>query len=764
MIEKDSVRSHHLLYTLGLFFLSISLWAQQIVRGQIRDADSQRPIPFAAVSVLNTSPPIGGIADADGLFVLSGVPLGKRSLTFSMMGYEQKILMNIPVLSGKEVVLKVELQESTNELDEVTITAGAGARTVNSMASVSARSLNMEESNRYAASYGDPARQVLNFAGVSSGGGGLSNAIVVRGNSPNSTLWRLEGVEIPDPNHFSTYPGNNGAVSMLSSNALASSDFFTSAYPAEYGNATGGVFDLRTRTGNAYKRETTLDLGFLGLGLMTEGPLLKKGGASYLINYRYSTLAVLESMGLGLAGGTTSYQDLNFKVHIPTKKMGTFSLFGLYGYNWFRNEYKTYINSSNLVAGIKHGLIIGERSYVQSTLAFTRQRTDIDRAWDEILKLHRERSRDRSDALRLSSVMNTKFSRSFTLKSGFIASLLGENVVNADSSIDMENAGQVLQLYTQGKYRMTRRLTSVFGLHYHLYGFTNARMVEPRLAFTYDLNEKHQISLGAGLHSRAMRLSIYALTDDRTGRPYSNLKLTRSGQIVLGHQWNLSSSIALKTEVYYQHLSDLLVDTGSAFSVGNTLSVLETLEEEDISLSNDGSGRNYGLEFTLNQNLTKGFYWLTTLSLFQSEYKVVNSEWYNSRFNQNYVFNFLMGKEFTVDREKNNVLGINLRFNRVGGQRYSTINIPASLAAQREIYIPPFTKQVPDYWRIDFGVTFQWNKERTSSRISLDIQNLTNRINELTRRVYYDSWTGGLGTDRTFGNGLIPALRYTFSF
>ena len=289
-------------------------------------------------------------------------------------------------------------------------------------------------------------------------------------------------------------------------------------------------------------------------------------------------------------------------------------------------------------------------------------------------------------------------------------------------------------------------------------------MVEPRLAFTYDLNEKHQISLGAGLHSRAMRLSIYALTDDRTGRPYSNLKLTRSGQIVLGHQWNLSSSIALKTEVYYQHLSDLLVDTGSAFSVGNTLSVLETLEEEDISLSNDGSGRNYGLEFTLNQNLTKGFYWLTTLSLFQSEYKVVNSEWYNSRFNQNYVFNFLMGKEFTVDREKNNVLGINLRFNRVGGQRYSTINIPATLAAQREIYIPPFTKQVPDYWRIDFGVTFQWNKERTSSRISLDIQNLTNRINELTRRVYYDSWTGGLGTDRTFGNGLIPALRYTFSF
>lgn len=202
MTEKDRVRSHHLLYTLGLFFLSISLWAQQIVRGQIRDADSQRPIPFAAVSVLNTSPPIGGIADADGLFVLSGVPLGKRSLTFSMMGYEQKILMNIPVLSGKEVVLKVELQESTNERHEVTITAGAGARTVNSMASVSARSLNMEESNRYAASYGDPARQVLNFAGVSSGGGGLSNAIVVRGNSPNSTLWRLEGVEIPDPNHF----------------------------------------------------------------------------------------------------------------------------------------------------------------------------------------------------------------------------------------------------------------------------------------------------------------------------------------------------------------------------------------------------------------------------------------------------------------------------------------------------------------------------------------------------------------------------------
>jgi hypothetical protein len=764
MTEKKRGHSRHLLYTIGLSFFSISLWAQQIVRGEIRDADSQRPIPFAAVSVLNTSPPIGGMADADGYFVLSGVPLGKRSFVFSLMGYEQKILMNIPVRSGKEVVLRVELQESANELNEVTITAGEGARTVNSMASVSARSLNMEESNRYAASFGDPARQVLNFAGVNSGGGGLSNAIVVRGNSPNSTLWRLEGVEIPDPNHFSTYPGSDGAVSMLSSNALASSDFFTSAYPAEYGNATGGVFDLRTRTGNAYKRETTLDLGFLGLGLLTEGPLFKKGGASYLLNYRYSTLAVLESIGLDLAGGTTSYQDLNFKVHIPTEKLGTFSLFGLYGNNWFRNEDRTYISSSNHVAGIKQSLIVGERSYVQNTLAFTRLQTDVYRAWDDILKVHREQSKDRSDALRLSSVLNTKFSKSFTLKSGFIASLLNENVLNADSSINMERSGQVFQLYIQGKYRMTRRLTSVFGLHYHLYGFTNARMVEPRLAFTYDLNEKHQISLGAGLHSRAMRLSIYTLTDDRTGRPYSNLKMTQSGQIVLGHQWDLSSSIALKTEVYYQRLSDLLVDTGSAFSVGNTLSVLETLEGEDISLSNDGSGRNYGLEFTLNQNLNKGFYWLSTLSLFQSEYKVADSEWYSSRFNQNYVFNFLMGKEFNVDRQKNNVLGINLRFNLMGGQRYSTINIPASLAEWREIYIPPFTEQVPDYWRIDFGVTFQWNKERTSSRISLDIQNLTNRKNELTRRVYYDSWTGGLGTERTFGNGLIPSFRYTFSF
>lgn len=752
-----------------LFSLLCSFWvsAQQTVRGQIIDIDSKQPIPFAGISVLNSNPTIGGTSDIDGNFVLENVPIGKQSFTISSMGYENKTLSNIKVTAGKQVVLRIELQQASNELEEVVVTAKTRERTVNSMASVSAKSLNMEEANRYAASLGDPARQVLNFAGVSGAGGDLSNEIVVRGNSPNTTLWRMEGIEIPNPNHFATFPGSDGAVSMLSSNVLATSDFFTSAYPAEYGNATGGVFDLRSRTGNAYNRETTLDFGFLGLGLMTEGPLGKEGGMSYLVNYRYSTLAVMDAIGLDLAGGTTNYQDLNFNVNLPTKKLGNFTLFGLYGNNWFKEDegnYNSHYTASTYIGGLKHSIALNERSFLRTTVAYTQQRTQVIETWDDFGISGGQESDDIAEAVRLTSYINTKFNRNFTLKSGFIVSRLMESVNNAENTIILNSAANVIQLYSQGKYRLSKRLTSIFGLHYFSYPFTGNNSIEPRLAFNCDLNEKHRLNLGTGLHSRAMRISTYALKDAEGNEPNRDLNLAKSWQIVLGHDWQINKSMHLKTEVYYQHLFDLVVDTATKFAVINSRTVFESLEDPNLALNNQGTGRNFGIEFTFDQSLHKGFYYLSTLSLFQSEYKVADSEWYNTRFNQSYVFNFLMGKEFNVGKSKTNVFGVNLRFNITGGQRYSTINIPKSIAAQRVLYDPPFTEQAEDYWRIDFGINYQWNMKKTSSRISLDIQNVTNRENVLTTEVYYDEFSGQIITENDLGNGMIPVLRYTFSF
>jgi len=766
-LAPTPTRLYSRIFLTFLLLISISSFAQQTVRGRIIDLDSKQPLAFAGIRLIQGSSTIGTTSDIDGNFVLQNVPIGQQSFSISSIGYESKTISNVKVTAGREIILQVELLQVSNELEEVIVTAETRERTVNSMASVSAKSLNMEEANRYAGSFGDPARQVLNFAGVSSTGGDLSNEIVVRGNSPNTTLWRLEGIEIPNPNHFATYPGTGGAVSMLSSNVLATSDFFTSAYPAEYGNATGGVFDLRSRTGNAYKRETTLDLGALGLGIMTEGPIGNKSNSSYLVNYRYSTLAILEAMGLEFSGGTTSYQDLNFNINLSTKKHGTFTLFGLYGSNSFKDDtggFDTYIGSSTTIAGIKHTLALNNKSFLQSSIGYTQQRTLLDDSYGDVNQVFIKQSDDKAEALRFTSFVNTKFTKKFTLKTGFIVSEIMEDVENVDKTVLLKSQSNVVQLYSQGKYRISNRLSSIFGLHYYSYSFTNKTSIEPRLAFNYDLNEKHRINIGTGLHSRAMRLSTYALTNSTENQPNRNLNLSKSLQVVMGHDWEITESIHLKTEVYYQYLYDLVVDTATKTAVINNQTVFESLEDPNLNFTNQGIGRNYGIEFTFDQSLQKGLYYFSTLSLFQSNYKVTDSDWFNTRFNQNYVFNLLIGKEFVLGSKKTNTLSLNIRFNTSGGQRYSTINIPRSINQQRVIYDPLFTEQSQAYWRIDFGINYQWNKKKTSSRISLDIQNISNRENVISNSVYYDGSSGELRTETSYGNGLVPIIRYTFSF
>ena len=174
-----------------------------------------------------------------GEFKLSKVPVGRTTLAVSYLGYESLTLREIMVTSGKELVLNLEMTESTKNMNEVVITAAHDkTQAFNEMATVSARSFTVEETGRYAASYFDPARMAQTFAGVSVGGStsDLFNEIVVRGNSPKGILWRLEGVEIPNPNHFGGLGSSGGAISMLSSSTLANSDFYTGAFPTEFGN------------------------------------------------------------------------------------------------------------------------------------------------------------------------------------------------------------------------------------------------------------------------------------------------------------------------------------------------------------------------------------------------------------------------------------------------------------------------------------------------------------------------------------------------
>jgi hypothetical protein len=787
-------------FFLNALFLTLpmALLAQQTVRGTITDKDSKQTIPFANILLKDSNPPIGTTSDENGKFTLSDVPIGKQTLVLSFLGYETFTLPNINVTAGKEVVLEINLVESFAALDEVVIVAEKRKEiTVNEFATISARTLNAEQANLYAASLGDPARQVQNFAGVTGGDDDLNNEIVIRGNSPNTLLWRLEGVEVPNPNHFARLTG--GSVSMLSGNVLAKTDFFTSAFPAEYGNGIAGVFDLRFRKGNNQKRETTIDVGVLGLGFSTEGYFSKKSKASYLVNYRYSTLGILEKLGLNLTDGfNPTFQDLNYNINLPTTKFGTFNLYGLLGKNKSNSSEtededidgnpstddftnKTESDESTFITGLGHRVFIKDQTYLKTNITYSSndaKKNDVFQNSGVVGPLESESFDSKSEAFRLSSFINHKFNSKHTLRSGFTLSHLKEKNTlsftdkNDDGTLstskdEINGTANVFQSYVQWKYRMTENFTLNSGLHFLHFGKTNSSAIEPRLGLNYKLNNVHSLSFGAGLHSRAEQLPLY-LTKDATNTNFlnTNLKLSKALHYVVGYNWRINKNTLFKAEAYYQHLFDIPVDNSgeTGYNAINAQS-FDIFEIAETPLTNDGKGRNYGIEFTLERFLNKGFYYLSTLSLYDSKYKVGNGNYLNTRFNGNYVFNLLSGKDFAVGTKGNKTFGINAKFVLAGGQRFTGIDEAASIAGQTEVYsTTPFTEKIKAYYRFDLGINYQWNKTKTTHNLSLNIQNITSRINTTELDYFFDEVTNRIVTTKSEQNGLIPVLKYSLNF
>lgn len=250
----------------------------------------------------------------DGNFRLESVPVGRHNFKITYVGYESFTLSEILVGSGKEVVLEIELKQSSMTLGDVVVRANTNKdQPLNSMASLSARTFSVEETSRYAGGLDDPARLASAFAGVTTTQT-ASNAIIIRGNSPRGVLWRFEGVDIPAAFHFPNVDFiGGGGVTVLSNQMLRNSDFYTGAFPAEYGNASSGVFDIKMRTGNSEKREYTAGISLLGTDFSAEGPFVKGKQASYLFNYRYSTLGYIGKI-MNLPNLPT-YQDLSFKLN-----------------------------------------------------------------------------------------------------------------------------------------------------------------------------------------------------------------------------------------------------------------------------------------------------------------------------------------------------------------------------------------------------------------------------------------------------------------
>lgn len=776
--------------SLLLVLLLVTLQSQgqqmtQTVRGVIEDQDTKMPLIGATIQIIGSNPLVGTVSDMAGNFRIENVPIGRVSLKINFIGFEERIIPNLLVTSAKEVVLQIPLLESVDNLDEVVITAKTNkAEVLNEMSLVSARSFSVEETERFAGSFADPARMVSAFAGVTNQPEG-NNDIIVRGNSPRGILWRLEGIEIPNPNHFANEGATGGPINALNGNMLSDSDFMSGAFSPEYGNALSGVFDMKLKKGNNETREYTATASTLGLDFAAEGPFKKGYNGSYLANYRYSSLAIIDQLGVVDFGGVPKYQDLSFKINLPINQSHIISAFGLGGLSsitaetTFEDEEevlgKSVFGADMGVMGITHNYLINDRSFLKSSISVSGTRSDSkDDLPDENGGFYNAQNSDfRKSALRILSTFNHKFSAKHKLETGVIYTRLGydmtENVWNferdrMETVLNDEGTSYTMQAFANWKYRITKDLTLSSGMHYMHFGLNDAYSVEPRAALRWAMTERQAFTVGFGLHSKVESLAVYLgkqeAADGSLTMPNEQLGLSKAAHYVLGYDQSLGANTHLKIETYYQQLYNVPIENES----NSTYSLLNASDDfSNRVLINEGTGTNYGVELTLEQYLTRGFYYMATGSIYESKYKAIDGVERQTAFAGNYAFNLLGGKEWKIGKpEKNKVLFINTKVSLLGGKRYTPIDLAASQALGDEVRLEdqPFSARSSDIFILNFAIGTRRNKNNTTREFKIDIQNLTN--NQAVVNQYYVHGNGKIMELKQLP--LFPTISYTFSF
>ncbi|KAF2519582.1 TonB-dependent receptor [Flavobacterium salilacus subsp. salilacus] len=770
-----------------------------VIRGKVIDIQSETPLSGATVEVIDM-PNGTATTDESGNFKIENVPLGRQSVLVTFLGYEAFFVGDIAVTTGKDVQLSITMNESFDELQEVVITAERDkVKALNKMATVSARQFSLEEVNRYAGGRSDVARLAANFAGVSTADDSR-NDIVVRGNSPTGMLWRIEGIPVPSPNHFATFGTTGSPVSALNPNLLANSDFLTSAFPAEYGNAISGVFDLNFRKGNNEDYEFMASIGaFPGLEFMAEGPLGKKGG-SFIGAARYG---VAGFVGAGGTSAQPNYRDVSFNIDFGNFSFGNLTLFGIGGTSdieflgkdadeddlFAAEDENADVYSAFGAFGLTHTITINDKSYLRTTAgaSVAKSTYEQERLFNygtpqETPLLFTDVDNTES-RITFSTLFNSKISRRFTLRTGLLYEnfSLDANLFDRDRQPDNDNDGypdlttiyqtdgtyDVIQPYAQGQFRLTEKLTLNGGIHGQYFSVNEEFAIEPRASLTWAISPIHSVNFGYGIHHQNVAAPILFQNANINGelvQTNRDLDLVRSTHYVIGYDVKLAKKWRAKAEVYYQDIAKAAVErfpsSYSSLTEGSDFG----FSTDKPSLISEGTGYNTGIEFTLEKFFSDGYHGLMTTSLFESKYEGSDGIERNSPFNNQYVFNLLGGKEFKIGSQKTNVFSIDTKFTTAGGRYYTPVDLASSVAAGYEITddVRAYSEQYDAYLRLDvkFGMKFNSKTKKQSHQFYIDLQNVTNNKNVFVRE--YNRLTNRV--DQVDQIGFFPDFGYKFQF
>lgn len=765
--------------------------AKQSIRGIVLDAGLGSPVPGATIKMISLEPNLGAISNAEGEFVIKNVPVGRHSILTKMMSYKPQKIDNIMVISGKETYLEIKLVDNPTVLGEIEISGYNHQKySRNDFAVTSSTLLKPEAINRYAGSRNDPSKTAANSAGVTSNNS-MRNDIIIRGNSPLGVLWRIDGADVPSPNHFMESGAGGGIFGILNNNLLASSDFMSGAFPTEYGGKTAGVFDIKLRNGNNNEYEQTFQLGMNGLEFGSEGPFSSSGRASYLANFRFVSLRPFKAIGLDINTDVIpEYFDGTIKINVPTKDFGRFSFWAIGGNSGMNvkdseeediewdetTEKEDFELSSDLyAAGFNHTLFYGKNTFgeliLSSSGSFMSTKTDIvaiDSSW---LDSHYSGSEGslmaRYQITHKASVKNL-FKAGISVKRNHFS--LTYKSVNDDGILEEklndDGDAYLYQSYIHWQYRPGELFEFNTGLHYQLFALNDSYSIEPRFSALFRMSKNHNISLAYGLHSQAHPLMHYFFKffgAEGARQPNLKLDMMKSHHIVLGYQNTMIEDIYIKAEAYAQYLYDVPVSIKKGKEYLSLINLGAEFGMDIIdSLANKGTGLNYGIELTVNKSFKNGYYLMFTGCLFRSKYEDALGVERSTTFDMGHIANLLGGVEYELSDDKKYIFTANFKITSTGGRRGIPIDIEKSIIEGDKV------KDLSRAYEYDYGSFFQAdiklglliNLESTTHDISFAIDNVTNHKN-----IFRESWDEENNElERKYQLGLLPYLYYRINF
>lgn len=724
--------------------------AQGLITGRVFNSINNAPLDFATVRVQDQ--PYGGYTDSLGRFEIKNVPPGLYNIAVTYTGYRTQLVSEIEVTNAKPVVLEIAMEEEGTEVEAVEITASPFNKTEESP--VSLRTIGVNEIARNPGGNRDISRVIQSLPGVA-GTVAFRNDIIIRGGAPNENRFYLDGIEVPNINHFSTQGASGGPVGLINVNFIREVDFFTGAFPVNRGNTLSSVMEIKQKAGRSDRLGFNATVGSSDLGLTVEGPLGKK--TTFMASARRSYLQWLfQTLGLPFL---PTYNDFQFKTKTKFDNRNELTIIGLGAIDQFSlnleadstdeqkfilgnlpvntqwnytvgANFKRYFDNSYLSIVASRNMLNNRSVKYQDNDESTEENLILDYDSQEIENKFRLEHHIRSGGYKLQYGVSYEFARYLNATFNRISTPVGVDTIDFNSALDLHKYGVFA---SAGRKFLDDRLILSAGIRMDGNSFSSTManpipQFSPRFSAAYYLTPKLSLNFNTGIFYQLPPYTVLGYRDE-TGtlvNRENDLKYIRSTHLVGGVEYNTDFNTRISVEGFFKRYNNypfLLRDSISLANLGGDFGVIG-----NEPATSESEGRTYGVEMMVQQKLYKGFFGIVAYTFVRSEFTDGTGAYKPSAWDNRHIITSTLGKKF----KKNWELGLRWRF--YGGTPFT----PFDEARSSLVSVWNITgRGLPDYARLnslrtgsahnlDVRIDKKWFFQKWSLNLYLDIQNVYN--------------------------------------